>query len=155
MIQYLKSSLNCPICRNEDHVGAKNSWIDGVVDLLVGLTFTEEEKTERSITTQQRSTFSAHNQEDEMLVAKIQKLAIIDPNMDSTFVWKHVCFLKAQSLLVEISTSEEMPQLMVDGDELNEDFSGDDVDVLTTMENLLKTFCADAKSLMSILSSLP
>ncbi len=167
MIQCLKTSPNCPICRDQVYVGAKNPWIDRVVDLLVDLTFTEEEKSERSITVQQRSTWTANNEEDEMYIDALESLAIIEQNVESSFVGKHLCFMKAKTLLVEIFMSEEMQfQFMLEEDEsddewedVSDDAASDDDNVsyeddLSIFENLTETFHADFNSLMSILSSL-
>ena len=148
------------------------------------LTFTEEEKSERSITIQQRSTWTANNQEDEMYIDAIETLAIIEPNVETSFVGKHLCFMKAKTLLVEIFMSDVMQSLLMPEEDESEDnlvdesedewedvsddewedvsedaASDDDDDVsydddFSIFENLIEIFYADFNSLMSMLSSL-
>ena len=142
------------------------------------LTFTEEEKSERSITIQQRSTWTANNQEDEMYIDAIETLAIIEPNVETSFVGKHLCFMKAKTLLVEIFMSDVMQSLLMpeenesednlvdesedewedvsddEWEDVSEDAASDDDDDFSIFENLLEIFYADFNSLMSMLSSL-
>lgn len=142
------------------------------------LTFTEEEKSERSITIQQRSTWTANNQEDEMYIDAIETLAIIEPNVETSFVGKHLCFMKAKTLLVEIFMSDVMQSLLMpeedeseddlvgesedewedvsedEWDDVSEDAASDDDDDFSIFENILEIFYADFNSLMSMLSSL-
>ena len=142
------------------------------------LTFTEEEKSERSITIQQRSTWTANNQEDEMYIDAIETLAIIEPNVETSFVGKHLCFMKAKTLLVEIFMSDVMQSLLMpeedesednlvdesedewedvsddEWEDVSEDAASDDDDDFSIFENIFEIFYADFNSLMSMLSSL-
>ncbi len=55
LTKWLQSSNDCPICRNQVPFASKNHLIDGAINLLVEVSFTKEEKTERGERIQQRS----------------------------------------------------------------------------------------------------
>ena len=55
LTKWLQSSNDCAICRNQVPFASKNHLIDGAINLLVEVSFTKEEKTERGERIQQRS----------------------------------------------------------------------------------------------------
>lgn len=54
LLKWHKLNLNCPVCRKDATMADKNKLVDGVIDVLVELSFSDEQKKERDIEIQQR-----------------------------------------------------------------------------------------------------
>lgn len=82
---------------------------------MVDLTFTEEEKSERSNLIQQRSVpSSGANEEDATRLRDIEYVAVLDPSLDTNLLARTVCVAKAHSLLDQIFRSDQFHQLISD-----------------------------------------
>ncbi len=100
------------------YVGAKNPSIDEVIQLLVDLSFTEDEKKERSVNIQHRAT-SSLNAEDKMLIVAGQNKRILETitEADSVFPGRFVCIKIADRFIVEIIGRDEFENQMRDAEE--------------------------------------
>lgn len=108
LTNWLKRSANCPICRDKGYLTVKNPLIDQFINLLVGLVFTEEEKVERSNLIHQRSVSFSDTTEE--LLARL-RVAVLDPNLDTSLVARIVCMMNADLLLFKVFTSDQFEQL--------------------------------------------
>jgi len=70
--------------------------------------FTEEEKVERSNLIHQRSVSSSDTTEE--LPARL-RVAVLDPNLDTSLVARIVCMMNADLLLFKVFTSDQFEQL--------------------------------------------
>jgi len=141
---WFKRSTDCPICRDDCYMIVKNPFIDQFIDLFVDLTFTEEEKSERSNLIQQRSISSSEVTEEDH--AALLHAAVLEPSLDTSLIARIVCMINAQSLLAQIVDSDKFIQLISD----------DDYDLyrkLSIVDELLASFSADGKSLQSVLDT--
>jgi len=139
----MKNSNDCPICRNEVRLAFKNPLIDEVIQLLVDLSFTEDEKKERSSIIQQRLSSSFTVDEEPSTNQMIGK--ILEPStVDSIFLGRLVCADKGRLLFVEIV--QELFKLTKD----SEDAFTDDL-----LDNLFISFSNDVISMNSFLDNVP
>lgn len=137
---WLKQSTNCPICRDVCYLIVKNPFIDRFIDLFVVLTFTEEEKTERSTLIQHRSMSSSNVIEEH---AALFLPTVYEPSLDTSLVTRNVRMLNARSLLVQMFNNDQFNQL-IDDDNCDLDSN------LSIVDEMLDIFSDDGKSLQSI-----
>ena len=150
LTDWFKRSTNCPICRDEGQLTVKNPLIDQFIDLVVDLTFSKEEKTERINLIQQRSIpSSGTTEENATLLLDIEHVADLDSSVDIGILSRKVCVSKAHSLLARIFGSDQFNQLLLldDGDY--------DFDTQLYRQELIASFANDVESLESLLKLSP
>jgi len=127
-------------------VGTKNPLIDGVVQLLVDISFTKDEKMEQSINTQHRATYSL-NAEDKMLIVADQNKRILETitKADSVFLGRFMCIKKAGFFIGEVIGSDEFRNQMRGAKEEDR----------TDIGRILSTYSSDTMQCTSVFDSFP
>jgi len=125
----------------------KNPLIDEVIQLLVDLSLTEEEKKERTNLTKQRSA-SIPSVGDEILVVNNGYYKIILEAIgkdDLVLICRFMCAKKMKYFLSEIRGSEQFQKQMDDAKEEDR----------TSIESLVNTFESDVINWNSLLECIP
>lgn len=124
----------------------KNPLIDEVIQLLVDLSLTEEEKKERTNLTQQRSA-STPTVGDEILVVNNGYKIVLEAigKDDLVLICRFMCAKKMKYFLSEIRGSEQFQKLMNDSKEEDR----------TSINSLVNTFESDVINWNSLLESIP
>lgn len=143
LIHWTTNSYDCPICRDDVCVGVTNPLIDGVVNLLVDLTFNEDEKKERSSIIQQRLSPSAmFDYEHPDAFLQQNNLVLVDPkniSANHSLIRRYFCIKQAWKLISEIFENEEMCQQMK--------MSTDDERITDEIVEMFNSFGSDYRSL--------
>lgn len=113
MMECFKRTTDCPVCRNGVSLAFDNPSIEKVVNLLVEVSFTEEEKEERDRRIQQRSAAAiAPKNDDDGLPASVTILRAVSDNVLTrrenralVVVGRLKCLIMAVELLQEIFTT--------------------------------------------------